>query len=349
MINALLVLALACQDADVAVTGHGRRSGGEFELTVTGKGKGLQEQESVSLKFRRVANRLNWEDGAIVTSPVGEESSCLAAVEKNAFVHRERFAAPGEVEVRVGSAGPVVFRVSTWTEEAFAIGAAAKKFDSALRGVRLMIGDLETAREEMCPALRKQSQIQKRIEWRRNAYREEIEGSFLTASADALGRLMADLESAQELKDPSTLVSSLTGKPFSWDDVRGQVDAIEAASLRERGLLVARMIGAVTREIGAVVRSGESGRWSRIEKELLRTIEALREGDLAARTGPHADRYGALVESTIDSLLTQVREYLQTGESCIRCVASADGEFAGQGQALLDRVGAFEAKLRTRN
>lgn len=347
MINALLA-ALLCQDADVAVTGHGRRSGGEFELTVSGKGKGLQDQETVSLKFRRLANRLTWEDGALVTAPVGDESACLATVEKNAFVHRERFAVPGEVEVRVGTAEPVVFRVSTWTEEAYAIGSAAKRFDSAVKGVRLMVGDLETVREEMCPALRKQSQLHKRIEWRRNAYREEIENSFLTASAHALGLMMADLESAQELKDASTLVSSLTGKPFSWDEVRGQIEAIEAASLRERALLVVRMAGAMAREIGAVVRSGESGRWSRTERELLRTIDVLRDGDQAARTGPLADRYAALVESSLESLLTQVREYLQSGESCIRCVTSADGEFAGLGQSLLDRVAAMEAKLRTR-
>ena len=64
MINALLVLALVAQD-DVAVTGKGRREGGEYELTVSGKGKGLQGQQSVTLKFRRLANRVNWEDGAI--------------------------------------------------------------------------------------------------------------------------------------------------------------------------------------------------------------------------------------------------------------------------------------------
>jgi hypothetical protein len=353
MINALVVLALVWQDADVVVTGHGRRSGGEYELTVTGKGKGLKEQESISLKFRRVANRLQWDDGAIVTAPAGEENACLATVEKNAFVHRERFAVPGEVEVRIGSAEPVTFRTSTWTEEAHAIASASKRFDSALRGVRLMVGDIETARDEHCPALRKQSQVQKRIEWRKNAYRQEIEDSFLTASADALAKLMTDVEAAQELervmKDPSTLISTLTGKPFSWDDVRGQIDEIDAASLRERALLVVRLVGAMAREIGAVVRSGDTARWNRVEKELIRTTDVLRDGDQAARTGPLADRYGALVESGMESLLTQLREYLRAGESCIRCVASSDGEFAGLGQALAERVTALEQKLSARN
>lgn len=351
MINALLVMAL-CQDADVVVTAHGRRSGGEYELTVTGKGKGLQE--TVGLRFRRVANRLTWEDGVLVTAPTGEETAVQAMVENNGFVHRERFAVPGEVEVRIGeSSEPRVFRASTWTEEAFAIESAARRFDSALRGVRLMVGDLDAARGERCPATRRQLQVQKRIEWRRNAYRQEIEDSFLTASAHALTLLMADVESAQEMdragKDGSTMLSMLTGKPFSWDEVRGQIDAIEAVSLRERVLLVVRALGAMGREIAAVVRSGEARRWSRMEKELTRAVDALEDGDQAARTGPLADRYGTLVESSIESLLTQVREVLQGGERCIRCVASADGEFSGLVQALTDRVGALEEKVRSRD
>ena len=347
MINALLVLAVVCQDADVAVTGHGRRTGGEYELTVTGKGRGLKEQETVSLKFRRVANRLHWEDGSLVTAPVGDETACLATVEKNAFVHRERFTTAGEAEVHVGTARHV-FRVSTGAEEAFAIGSGARRFDAALRGVRLMVADLEAAREEMCPALRKQSQVQKRIEWRKTAYRQEIADSFLTASAHALTLLMADLEAAQDLekagKDASTLVSTLTGSPFSWDEVRSQIDTIEAASIRERALLIARSVGAMSREIAAAVRSKQAGAWTRQEKEFTRTIEALRDVDQSVRTGPHADAYG----TEIETLLTQVREYLETGAACIQCVKSEDAEFTPLGQTLTDRVGVLEEKLRTR-
>jgi hypothetical protein len=348
MINALLVLAVVCQDADVAVTGQGRRTGGEYELTVTGKGKALKDQETVSLRFRRVANRLNWEDGAIVTSPVGDESSCLATVEKNAFVHRERFPVAGDAEVHVGAARHV-FRVSTGVEEAFAIGSGARRVDAALRGVRLMVGDLETMREEMCPALRKQSQVQKRIEWRRNAYRQEIADSFLTASAHALTLLMADLDAAQEMersgKDATTLVSTLTGSPFSWDEVRSQIEAIEAASLRERALLIVRAAGATAREIALAVRANQAAAWTRHEREFTRTLEALKDIDQATRTGPHSDLY----EPQIESLLAQVREYQQAGADCIRCIKSEDGEFAQFGQALTDRVGALEEKLRTRN
>ena len=60
--------------------------------------KNLKDQEIVSLRFRRLENRLNWEEGTIVTSPVEEETGRAAYVEKSAFVHHERFLIPGEVE-----------------------------------------------------------------------------------------------------------------------------------------------------------------------------------------------------------------------------------------------------------
>jgi hypothetical protein len=41
MINALLLLMAAGRDADVAVTGSGRRTGGEYELRISGGGKRL--------------------------------------------------------------------------------------------------------------------------------------------------------------------------------------------------------------------------------------------------------------------------------------------------------------------
>src|SRR5688572_7671622 len=194
MIKALMVLSLVVQDADVAVTGHGRRHGGEFELTVAGKGQGLREQEIVSLKFRRMANRLSWEDGALSTAPAEEEVGRAATVDRHEFVHHERFATAGEVEVLISRSHPDgapagggvirrVFRVSSLSEEANAIGSAARKFDGAVRGVRMMLDDLAAIREEMCPPARKLAQLQKRIDWRKNAYRQEIADSLLGASA----------------------------------------------------------------------------------------------------------------------------------------------------------------------
>src|SRR6185295_387510 len=73
MINALLLLWVAGQDADVALTGSGRRTGGEYELKVAGTGKALKEGESVSLRFRRIANRVEWATGSLRTIPVDDE------------------------------------------------------------------------------------------------------------------------------------------------------------------------------------------------------------------------------------------------------------------------------------
>jgi hypothetical protein len=333
-------------------------------LTVTGKGKGLKEQEIVSLKFRRLANRMNWEEGSLMTGPVDDEAGRVAYVEKNAFVHHERFATAGEVEVRIGLAHPDgapsedrqirrVFRVASLPEEANAIGSAAKKIDAAIRGLRLMLDDLEAMRNESCPPARKQAHLQKRIDWRRNAYRQEIADCFLTASAHALGSLMTDIENAIDLeragKDTSTMMSSLSGKPFSWEAARVQLGQIEAVSLRERALLIIRAVEVLAQEIAAGVRSGETAAWTHAEKEFNRTIDALRDEEQAARTGPMGEHYAALVDvagGNLGGLLTQVGEYLKAGAASLQHAKLEDGVFADLGQSLMDSAASFENRVR---
>lgn len=356
MINALVVLALLCQDADLSVTGHGRRHDGGYELAVSGKGKALLEKETVALKFRRLVNRIRWEDGAILAQP-GDEVSRSVEVEKGAFTHREPFAVAGEVEVRVEGIGdPRTFRVSSLAEEAHAIAAAAKGFDVALRGVRLVIDDVEALQSESCPPAQRLARLQKRIDWRKNASREEIEANFLGASAHALTLLMTDVDAALDLErhgrsgaDP---VSSLTGKPFTWKEAGAAMEAIEEASLRERALLIVRAVVGVTAEIAAGVRVGESGRWSKAEKEFARTIETLHSFDQASRSGPAGERYASatgLTDGTLADLLAQVQEYLQAGGNCVQCERSEECRFFELGQSIMDRAAAFEAHLRTRN
>ncbi len=367
MINALLVLALLGQEADVAVTSHGRRQGGEYELTVAGKGKGLRDHEIVSLTFRRLSNRMNWEDGALRSVPAEDEIRRSATVENNAFVHHERFALPGEVEVLISrshadgapsGAEPLcrVFRIASLPEEAFAIGSAAKRFDGALIGLRRMLDDLDAIRGESCPPARKRAQLQKRIDWRMNAYRQEIADSFLDASARTLSQLMADLESAIELerngKDTAMMLSALNGKAFAWDEVRSQLDAIEAASLRERALLTVRAADAMAEEIASRVRSKETAGWARQEKDLVRTLDALRENDKAWRSGAAGEAYRRLVDGagvSFEEYLSQAGEYLHAGAACLHCTKPDDGVFAELGQTLTDRSAAFETRLRSRN
>jgi len=358
MINALLLLWVAGQDADVALTGSGRRTGGEYELKVAGTGKALKEGESVSLRFRRIANRVEWATGSLRTIPVDDEVARAATVERNGFVHHEKFVTPGEVEVVVGADNQTVrriFRVSSPAEEANAIAAAAKRFDSALRGLRLMADDLSATKDEMCPVGRKQAQLQKRIDWRRKAYREEIADSFLTASADALGRLMSDIESAIELersgKDAGSLVFSLTEESFCWDEARGLIGAIETLSLRERALLTVRTLGELAKEIVEKVRIGNTPGWTRAEKEFSRAIETLFEADQAARTGATGATYAGVADesgSTLEALIGQARDLLKAAEGSIGGAMADDGGVTDLGKSIQDRVASFEQRLRIR-
>ncbi len=345
MINALL-LALVLQEGDVTVTGHGRRQGGEYDLAVVGKGKGLRDYEVVSLAFRRLVNQLRWADGTIVSAPAEEEIRREATVENHEFVHHERFAIPGDVDVRIVRAHPDgapaemdvlrrVFRASSLSEQAHAIGSAAKRFDGALRGVRLLLEDLESVRKESCPPSRKQSQLQKRIDWRRNAYREEIADSYLAASARALTQLMTDIETALDLerhgKDTCSMLASLSGKPFSWDELPAQLEAIEAASLRERALLIVKTVEATAEEMTTAGRA---------EKEAARALDVLQEVDHAWRIGESAAAYVAAVDGAGRSL----EEFLSHAQGLLK---TEDSHHAEVSKSLMDEAAAYERRLRS--
>jgi hypothetical protein len=364
MINALL-LSLLCQDPEVSVNARGHRQEGQYELTLSGKGKGLQDQEIVSLKFRRFENRVNWADGAITTQPVEEETVRTAVVEKQEFSHQEKFPTAGEVEVRIGLGRPEdgaadarairrVFRVSSLPEEAHAIASDAKSFDAALRGVRSMLEDLEALKNEPAPPMKKQGRLQKRIDWRKNAYRPEIAHSFLSASARALTLWMDDVENAAELersgKDAETMISQLSGKPFTWTEARSQLSTIEALALRERALLLVREIEAFVRDIGAAAQAGNAARWTRMEKEFERVADALQEADQSFRGGSSGSHYAASVDlesGTVGDLVAQARHYLQAAAGCVHCAPAAGSDFEELGRNLMDRAAAFEVRIRT--
>jgi len=353
MINALLWVMVVAQDGDLSVTGSGRRAGGEYELKIAGSGKGLKDGETVNLRFRRLANRVEWADGALRTLAVGDEIARAAVVERNTFAHQEKFAVAGEVEVVIEPDVRRAFRVSTLPEEAYAIAGSAKRFESALRGLRLMVDDLDATKGEMCPVGRKQAQLQKRIEWRRKAYREEIADSYLTASADALGRLMTDIESAWELersgKDVTSMMFSLTGEPFCWDEARELIGKVETVSLRERALLTVRTIAGLTEEVLEKVRSGHTGGWLRAEKEFSRTIEALLDADQAARTGPVGAAYATAADdssATLEALIGQAREVVKAGGRCIGGAMADDACVFDLAKSLQERLATFEKRLR---
>ena len=70
--------------------------------------------------------------------------------------------------------------------------------------------DLDALKNEPAPPMKKQGRLQKRIDWRKNAYCPEIAHSFLSASARALTLWMEDVENAAELerngKDAGSMV-----------------------------------------------------------------------------------------------------------------------------------------------
>lgn len=367
MMNALLVLALLCQDGDLSVSGKAKRQDKEYELTVSGKGKSLQDQEMVTLRFRRLANRLHWADGTLVTEAVDDEIRRVAKVEHQAFVHAEHFPTAGEVELHIGLGNPEsggaesrqvhrVYRVASLSEEAHAIGNDAAAFDAAVQGVRKLLDDVEALKKETTAPMKKQGRLQKRIDWRKNAYRQEIAHSYLSASARALTQWLEDVENASELehagKDTSAMISSLTGKPFTWDEARVQLSAIEAASLRERALLIVREIEAVGREITTAVAAADLRAWTHHDKEFTKAFEMLRAADGKFRGSPSGGRYAALVDlssGTLDDLIVEAMCYLQAASSCIHCAPSSTTDFEELGRKLMDRAAAFEVRIRTQS
>jgi hypothetical protein len=202
--------------------------------------------------------------------------------------------------------------------------------------------------------MKKQGRLQKRIDWRKNAYRPEIAHSFLSASARALTLWMEAVENAAELerggKDAGAMISLLTGKPFSRAEARSQLSAIEVVALRERALLVVQEVEAFGRDIAASAQAGNAARWTRLEKEFERVADALQGTGQAFRGGPSEALYAASVDlegSTVGDLVTQARQHLQAASGHVHCTSSAVSDFEELGRTLMDRAAAFEVRIRT--
>lgn len=359
MMNALLLLALLTQDADLTVSGKAKRDDKEFELTISGRGKALQDRDQVRLRFVRFANRLAWADGSITTEALDDDSERVAPVEKLSFTHVESFQTPGDVDVRIGwgpEGFPVrrMFRAASSHETAHAIASDAKQFDATLHGASKILDDLEAMKKEAATPMKRQSRLQKRIDWRKTAYRQELGRSYLSASAHALTAAMDDIEHAAELeqagKDVAGMLSSLSGKPFTWEEARAQLSVIEAVSLRERALLIVREVVALGRDISAAVASGDAAGFPRKDKDFTKTAEMLRAADAECRKGPHGGRYAALTDlpdGTVDEFIVEAVGYLQAAAGCIHCAPSSVSDFDELGRKLMDRAAAFETHLRS--
>src|SRR5438128_11974323 len=101
MMNALILIAALAAQPEVALEAHARRMGAEYELSISGKSRGIPDGSIASLRFRRMANRVDWAARSIVTQPLDRAWGRFASVERGAFRHRELLDGPGEVEVDV--------------------------------------------------------------------------------------------------------------------------------------------------------------------------------------------------------------------------------------------------------
>ena len=147
------------------------------------------------------------------------------------------------------------------------------------------------------------------------------------------------------------MISSLTGKLFSWEDARSQLSTLEAASLRERALLIVRELEALVPQIAAAVAAGDSRSWVRHEKEGTRALEFLRETDSRFRGGASGVLYATLVDlsfGTLGDLIAEAGSCLQTASSCLHCDPSTTSNFEDLVRTLMDRATAFELRIRTK-
>jgi hypothetical protein len=308
MMNMALAAVLLCQDPEVSV--RVRRQGGEYDLTLTGKA--LTEESIVRLTFQRRINRMDWTSGVIETVALDSGSERCAVVEDGRFVHKERFTTAGEFEVRIviqredgeDSRGDYSFRrivrIGSAAEGAVEILEAARKMDSALAAGHALLDGVPSLRGvRRCRGL--------------------IAEGTLSASAGAFLLLLEDSERALEM-DRSVLISALTGEPFSWEKAREALVAVEALSLRERGLLFVREVDALRHEAVS-------------DRGFLRAIGVLREMEEESRS-----RMSGSGTATLGGLLQALEVYVQS--------ATGSGEREERQQTVMEMASALEHHFR---
>ena len=91
------------------------------------------------------------------------------------------------------------------------------------------------------------------------------------------------------------MLSSLTGKPFGWDEARSHLEVIESLSFRERALLAARVASAVLEALPGTT------------KDLRRAIDVLQEQDQTRQSGPSAE--------SVEHLLSQIRDIMDGSDA----------------------------------
>jgi hypothetical protein len=342
MTNAVLVLGMLAQDLEAGLDARWKRADAEYELTVTGKPRGLAEGATVGLRFHALTNRADWESRRIETAPQEDGPGRVAIVSAGAFSHAERFAAPGEVEVRFlfdGLEGPVVrrFRVGSAGDVVGAARMAARRIEQAVTEIAGLVEAGERFAEIECPNGRSKLELRRRLARAQDAVRRAVESSGLPASAEVVRAIGADVEAAiLAILDERPLcrwISNLSGKSFSLGEAREYLDGAEAIAARELRLTLLGELDSARVGVQAAVASGDRRLWNRAAHAAGQAVETVR------RAG----------DEELGRLAVELEEFLPVAESAMQCESAMSGEYRERHEALSEKSAALEQGLRGMN
>lgn len=284
MMNALVLCMALAPQSEITVQAHGRRAGEAYELAISGKGRSLPDETIVGVRFRRIANRVEWAGRAIETQPLDRAWGRCVALERGAFHLREPLAGPGEVEITLvfvkpdETASPEavsgVFRSASVPEVLGALKADAKRMDRALAGARALLDEAASGKGRALRA---------RLDRARAAAQEETLSSLLSATAVLADLFLADLDGAVETAGADAL-SSISGEPYSFEAARATLEEIAEIFRREKQLVLVRETRWLAREIASRAEAGDGRGWARAQTSLDRALRALHEPVREARS-----------------------------------------------------------------
>jgi hypothetical protein len=360
----LLLAALLAQDPEVVLSARAKKGAEGYELQVRGQGPGLSEEAKVSLRLRRLVNRLEWADGSLSTIPLDPPAVRTPFATQGAFNHREIFRGPQELAIEVvvetpdGTSRPPVLgtvRIAPGYEVAAALKRDARRAAAALEEARRRSDEIALLADSSCPASARQlGALRKRLERQRAAWADADAGTLLSATAPLVEGFLADLDRAIDAvaggQGLDQAVSGLSGEPLSVDEARRNLETIERVLLREQALVLLREAQEARRDIGQAAATGCPFRWARVEASAARTLAALREFEEDVRSGPQGPCFAELTECekgpSLAEILQTTQEFLNVASSAVVCPRSVEGELEQLEGRLNERGAQLEEHLR---
>jgi hypothetical protein len=190
---------------------------------------------------------------------------------------------------------------------AAALEADARRAEAALGGVEGLLDELEALEQAGPQRAASARRLRAKIERRRAEWTSEVSRSLLSATAELVDGLFEDLHTAAESASVGRSVGGFLartgGSPFSIEEARRRIERIRAVGVGERMLVLVRATAALREEIRAGAAAGCPFRWSRIEEDVERSLEA------AAQADP---------EGHLEALLAATRDFLAEagGRAC---------------------------------